>query len=74
MSDVEPDFGEDKDEMQQAVEAALDELSDVKAYTLKADELQEFKAAHYALRNLADPESYNYDLEEVLSGRDYNKP
>ena len=74
MSDIEAEFESDLNEMQEAVEAALDELADVRAYTLKADELQEFKAAHYALRNLAEPETYNYDLEEVLSGRDYNKP
>ena len=48
------DFQDDIDEMHEAVNNALDELSDVKARTLKLGELQDFKAAQYALRNLSD--------------------
>ena len=49
----EPEFEEHKEEMIEAVENALNELTEIRAYTLSADELQDFKAAHYALRNLS---------------------
>ncbi|AFH22655.1 hypothetical protein OSG_eHP32_00005 [environmental Halophage eHP-32] len=67
--DIESEFADDVEDMHEHVEAALKHLSEVKAYTLKADELYEFKAAHYALRNLTG--EYDYDIDEVLDGRDY---
>jgi len=54
MSNTEPDFKEDLEQTQEAVTTALNALTDVKAYTLKADEIADFKAAQYALRNLSE--------------------
>jgi len=73
MNDTEPDFQEDKEEMQEAVKTALNALTDVKAYTLKADEIKDFKAAQYALRNLdADHNSENvaelYEVDLIVTG------
>lgn len=68
MSDVEQDFQDDIDEMRDAVENALEELSRVKAYTLTVDELRDFKAAHYALRNLAT-DYYDEDIPELYETR-----
>lgn len=50
---TEPNFSEDKEAMEQAVNNALNELTRAKAYTLKAGEIEDFKAAQYALRNLS---------------------
>ena len=66
MIDPEPEFNDDVKETQEAAATALKELSKVKAYTLKPSELRDFKAAHYALRNLTDEFSWQ-DVEEVYS-------
>ena len=65
MTGGEPNFQNDVDEMEASVEAALNELTNIKAYTLKADELRNFKAAQYALRNLS-PEHGLEDVEAVF--------
>lgn len=52
MSEPEDNLSNDIDEMEEAVENALDELSRVKAYSLTLEELRDFKAAQYALRNI----------------------
>ena len=65
---VEEDFSDDIDEMQEAVESALEELSRVKAYTLTVEELRDFKAAHYALRNLAT-DYYDEDIPDLYETR-----
>ena len=64
MSEPEDDLSDDIDEMQEAVTNALDELSEVKAYTLTLDELRDFKAAQYALRNMAR-QYYNEDVASL---------
>lgn len=64
MTDSEPDFQDDVDGMKESVTSALNELTDVKAYTLAPGELEDFKAAQYALRNLA-PEHGQHDVESV---------
>jgi len=68
--EAEPDFQADVDEMQAAVRRALNELTTVRAYTLTADELQDFKAAQYALRNLS-PDHGSEDIQAVYEGKDY---
>jgi len=68
MSDVEEDMSEDIDEMNEAVEAALEELSRVKAYTLTVEELRDFKAAQYALRNIAT-DYYNENVADLYEAR-----
>ena len=65
---VEDDFSDDVEEMQDAVESALEELSRVKARALTIEELRDFKAAHYALRNLAT-DYYNEDIPELYETR-----
>ena len=62
---AEPDFNEDVSEMEAAVVSALNELTRVKAYTVKPDELRDFKAAQYALRNLS-PDHGNKDVQRVF--------
>ena len=64
MSDAEPDFQSDLSEMEDAVTDALNALADVKAYTLKPDELRDFKAAQYALRNIS-PDHGQHDVQEA---------
>jgi len=67
---AEPQFEHHSDEMQKAVREALNALTDVRAYTLTADELQEFKAAQYALRNLSN-EHATEDVCAVYEGQDH---
>lgn len=54
MTDTEPEFQEHIEQQQEAITAALNELTEVRAYTLTAEELRDFKAAQYALRNLSE--------------------
>lgn len=49
----EPEFHDHRKTSADAFMNALGELSEVRAYTLSADELEEFKEAHLALRDLA---------------------
>jgi len=70
---TEPNLSDDIEEMEDAVETALDALTEVKAYTLKADELADFKAAQYALRNLSDDHSNEnvaelYEVDLLVTG------
>jgi|AntDeeMinimDraft_4_1070355.scaffolds.fasta_scaffold04863_3 hypothetical protein len=55
MSDIEgeADFDEDLEQTEVSIACALNALADIKAYTLTADELRDFKAAQYALRNIS---------------------
>lgn len=64
MSLGEPDFPEHKREAGEAIFRALDELSDVRAYVLAENELEEFKEAHLALRELA-ARFEEYEPEEL---------
>lgn len=61
----EPDFETDLEETQAEIEAALNHLTNVKAYTLTGDELADFKAAQYALRNLLDYYGKDKDVAGV---------
>ena len=67
MSDIktEVNFEKDLEVMEQRVAEALNNLGDVKAYTLKPDELRDFKAAQYALRNLAPDKEGNYNIGDL---------
>ena len=65
MSDTEPDFSDDLAEQQEAINNALNELTKVKAYTLKLDELADFKAAHYALRNLSEEHATHNNVADL---------
>lgn len=62
---TEPNFSADKNQMERQVNEALNALTEIKAYTLKADEIEDFKAAQYALRNLS-PEHGEHDLREAI--------
>jgi len=64
MSLGEPDFSEHKRQSGEAVFKALNELSEVRAYTLSESELEEFKEAHLALRELA-ARFEEYEPEEL---------
>lgn len=59
------DFQNDIDEMYESVNNALEELSNVKARSLKLSELQDFKAAQYALRNLSDRHSKDENVADL---------
>lgn len=63
--DPEPDFQDDLAETQEAIENALNELTKVKAYALTADEIADFKAAQYALRNLCDEYDKTHEVSEL---------
>jgi hypothetical protein len=65
VTDAEPTFQDDLDTMEQAVTDALNELSEVPAYVLKSDEIQDFKAAQYALRNLSPDKTSDHDVQGV---------
>ena len=65
VDDIEPEFNQDVEIQQERIVRALDELSGIKAYTLKPDEIRDFKAAQYALRNLAG-EGYQHDIEKEV--------
>ena len=77
----EPEFKDDLSETQEAIRNALNELTDVKAYTLTAGEIADFKAAQYALRNLSDDfdkphevaELYEVDICVTGDEEDYKK-
>ena len=51
--------------MTDAVSEALNALTDVKAYTLTAEEIRDFKAAQYALRNLSTDHAGDNDVPGV---------
>lgn len=55
--ETEPDFRDHVEQQQEAIATALNALTDVRAYTLTAKELRDFKAAQYALRNLSEDHS-----------------
>ena len=59
------DFQDDVDEMHEAVDNALEELSCVKAQVLKLNELQDFKAAQYALRNLSKEHTKDENVADL---------
>jgi len=59
---AEDNFSEDLENTQEAIEEALNALTEVKAYTLKVDELADLKAAQYALRNLSDDFPKGHDV------------
>lgn len=65
MTDPEPNFAEDKEAMEQQLTEALEALTEIPAYTLTAEELADFKAAHYALRNLHPDFPRDHDIPEV---------
>jgi hypothetical protein len=65
----EPQFTDDKEEMQESIESALNELRNVRAYTLTAEELADFKAAHYALRNLHPEFPKDREIPELYQVR-----
>lgn len=52
--ETEPEFRDHVEQQQEAFATALNALTEVRAYTLKAEELRDFKAAQYALRNLSE--------------------
>ena len=64
---AEPNFDADVEEMQSRAETALNELTEMKAYTIGGDELRAFKAAQYGLRILA-PEFDSVSNREKLEG------
>ena len=61
----EPEFSNDLETTNEAVARALNEIAEVRAYTLKADELKNLKAAQYALRDI-HPDRGNYDPQEAF--------
>jgi len=61
----EDNFQEDVSEQQEAISNALDELTNIKAYTLKLDELSDFKAAQYALRNLSEEHATHNNVADL---------
>jgi len=69
MTKPEPDFEDDLEETQEAITEALNALDDVKAYTLKLDELKDFKAAQYALRNLCEDHYTENDVPELYTSK-----
>lgn len=69
MTEPEPEFDEDVKSQQESVENALNELTDIRAYTLKTEELKAFKAAQYALRVISedkDTVSSKQELERLF--------
>ncbi|QAS68897.1 hypothetical protein HFTV1-gp64 [Haloferax tailed virus 1] len=68
-SDVEPDFSDDLEKTNEAINNALNELAKVKAYTLKVEELRDFKAAQYALRNISPEFAKSEDVPELYRTR-----
>lgn len=65
MTGGESNFEEEVSEQQEAINKALSELAKVKAYTLKLDELKDFKAAQYALRNLSEEHANDNNVSEL---------
>lgn len=65
VDDHEPDLSEHIDEANEACESALEELAEVRAYTLKPEELQDLKAAQYALRNIVSEGPRTEDVAGV---------
>lgn len=73
LSQSEPNFSEDVDEMEVVVRTALNELTNVKAYTLQPTELQAFKIAQYSLRVIdsdRDTKMNKKKLREMLKHLD----
>ena len=66
---AEDDFEEDLEQTEEAITDALDALTEVKAYTLKVEELRDFKAAQYALRNLSQHHHGDNDVPELYKTR-----
>jgi len=69
MTDAEPDFQDDLDDLNEAVNEALNALAEVKAYTLTIDELRDFKAAQYALRNISEDKANGNDIPPLYEAR-----
>lgn len=65
---AEPNFEEDLSQNEEHIIEALNELTEVKAYTVASDELREFKAAQYALRCLLPEEYDTVDSRRKLEG------
>jgi len=65
MTETEHDFQEDLNKQQEAINNALNELVRIKAYTLKLDELADFKAAQYALRNLSEEHATHNNVADL---------
>lgn len=68
-TEPEPEFSDDVGDMKEAVNSALNELAEVKAYTLTVEELRDFKAAQYALRNLSEDYAKTEDVPELYEAR-----
>lgn len=64
MTHPQPDFTDDVDTNEDAVNTALAELAKVKAYAMTPSELRDLKAAQYALRNLSPDFNDDYDPTE----------
>jgi len=58
-------FPEDKEELEENVTKCLNLLAEVKAYTLKPEEVQSFKAAQYGLRDICE-DFKDQDLREAF--------
>ena len=65
MTNPEEHLSDDIEEQQEAINTALKELTKVKAYSLKAGEIADFKAAQYTLRNLSEKFSGNENVAEL---------
>jgi len=61
----EPEFDNDTETTTDAIARALNEITEVRAYTLKPGELKNLKAAQYALRDI-HPGRGDYDPQEAL--------
>ncbi len=61
----EPEFANDVETTIDAIARALNEITEVRAYTLKPGELKNLKAAQYALLDI-HPDRGNYDPQEAL--------
>lgn len=63
---IEDGFDEDLEKAEDAIEEALDRLTEVPAYVLTPKELEDLKAAQYALRNLRE-DTAEYRKHDVPS-------
>jgi len=62
MAGGEDTWDEDKQVLEDSVEQALREVTNIKAYTLTAEEIRDFKAAQYALRNISQEHAGDNDV------------
>lgn len=69
MTNIEPDFEDDLEQTEEAIAEALNALTEVQAYTLKVEELRDFKAAQYALRNISEHYYGDNDVPELYKTR-----